>query len=242
MASQDPKQGEKSHSEVIQSIAVTGAGAEIGGALCSALAAAGVEVVMIDRKERQMSAVYDAICSTGGPEPLMVEFDLVKSEASQFEQLGSALQDQVPALHGLVHAAFWGAPLTPIALSDLATWNRVLDQNLARPVFLTRVLYPLLQVTPQSAVIFSTLDCGTRGRAYWGSLGAAFAGIGNVAATLEDEWSESGISVGTVDCSTVRTAVRKKFYPAATEDDLTDPADPAFIGQYLALLGIRESR
>ena len=196
---------------------------------------------MIDRNERQMSATYDAICAAGGLEPLMVEFDQVKSEASQFEQLGAALQNQVPALHGLVHAAIWGAPLTPIALSDLTTWNRVLDHQLARPVYLTRVLYPLLQSAPQSAVVFATFDCGTQGRAYWGSLGAAFAGIGNVVATLQDEWSESGISAGTVDCSMVRTAVRKKFYPAVSEDNLTDPADPEFIGKFLSILGIRES-
>ena len=219
-------------------VAVTGAGSEIGGSLSIALAKKGVEVVMIDRSQRHMIAIYDAICAANGPEPLMVEFDLAKAEESQFDILGQSLETEVPALNGLVHCALWGAPLTPIALSNLTTWNKVLDQQLARPVFLTRSLYPLLNQATKSAVIFTTLNCGEQGRAYWGAVGAAFAGVINVVQTLNSEWSDSGLHADTIDCSAVKTAVRKKFYPAAPEDDLMDASDPGFISRFLDILDI----
>lgn len=219
-----------------KNILITGAGSEISRHLCIAAAQAGATLLLLDRKQRQMAPIYDDICSKGLSEPLIIEFDMVKSDTQAFENLKNALNEAYPKIHGLVHNALWGAPLTPTAHAEMETWSKVLDQQLIKPMYLTRTISTALTSAPDASIIFSTMDIGRKGRAYWGAIGSAFAGLENFSEIVAEEFQNSHIRCNTLDTGKVRSAIRKQFYPGENIADLKEPNDPAIINSYLYLL------
>lgn len=219
-----------------KNILVTGAGSDLGRGISMAAAQSGATVLMLDRKQRSMIDTYDTICALNLAEPMMVEFDILKAETSGFESLHAGLAENLDCIHGLAHCAQWGAPLTPIIHSDVKIWQTVLHQYLVAPMFLTRSLLPLLHSAPSSSVVFTVMDSGRKGRAYWGAVGAAFAAIENLSETLADESEHTNTVVNTVDCSRIRTAARKKFFPAEAASSLIDPEDPRVADAFVHLL------
>ena len=219
-----------------RNVVITGAASEIGGALGLAVARSGAVVALLDRKQRELIPLYDRICESGYAEPLMVEMDIRRTQPEGFMQLADSLSRSYNEIHGLAHCAMWGAPLTPIAHSSMQVWQKVLDQQLIRPMYLTRCLYPLLKHRNPASIIFSTLTSGRSGSAYWGATGGAFAGIENLSRTLSREWQNRNIRVNTLDCGKVKSALRKQFYPAEDSSRLRDANDPEIMRHYLYLL------
>ena len=154
-----------------RNIVVTGAASETGSAVCVAAARSGASVILLDRIQRDLIPVYDQICELGYPEPMMVEIDLRRAQPEGFMVLAESLSQTCAEIHGLVHCAMWGSPLTPVAHSDMPAWQKILDQQLIRPMYLTRSLYPLLKHSNPVSIIFSVLASGRSGSAYWGATG-----------------------------------------------------------------------
>jgi NAD(P)-dependent dehydrogenase (short-subunit alcohol dehydrogenase family) len=219
-----------------KNIVITGAGSDLGRSIAMATARYGASVVMLDRKQRDMNPTYDSICESGYPEPMIVEFDILKSSEQDFQLLADSLASEVETLNGLVHCAMWGAPLTPVILSSMETWQKILDQSLVKPMYLTKALLPALNGKHEARIIFPVLDVGRKGRAYWGALGCAFAGIENLCETLADEGENRNTRVNTLDCTPIRTAVRKKFYPAESVEHLVEPEDDLVTECFVRLL------
>ncbi len=219
-----------------RNIVVTGAASQIGGAVCVAAAQSGATVILLDRKQRELIPIYDQICESGYPEPMMIEIDVRRAQPEGFAALADSLGQTFAEIHGLAHCAMWGSPLTPVAHSDMTVWRQVLDQQLIRPMYLTRSLYPLLKHDNPASIIFSVLPSGRCGSAYWGATGAAFAGIENLSQTLSHEWENRNIRINTLDCGKVKTALRKQFYPGEDISQLRDANDPEIIRHYLYLL------
>lgn len=217
-------------------ILVTGAASEIGNALALAAAKSGATVLLLDRKQRNMTALYDAIYDQRLAQPMMIEFDMVRADAHAFENLGNSLSEQFPEIHGLVHCAMWGAPLTPAPLAEMESWSKVLDQQLIKPMYLTKTLCPNLNHANPASIIFTVMDIGRAGRAYWGAVGAAFAGVENFCESLSVELFDYKTRVNTLDPGKVKTAIRKHFYPAETDKNLREANDPEIINTYLYLL------
>ena len=215
---------------------VSGAASDSGRAVCLAVSAAGANVILLDRKQRQLEPIYDEICSQGKAEPMIVEFDMLRAGQDAFDQLSNSLGDSIPEIHGLVHCALWGAPLAPVVNSNPETWISVFKQQFINPMLLTRSMAPLLNHPGASSIIFTVIDTGRHGRAYWGSIGAAFAAIENFSETLASEFESYNTRSNTLDPGRVRSAVRKKFYPGESTTGMRDPDDPELMRSYIYLL------
>ncbi len=215
---------------------ITGATSDFGHAVTMAIARAGGTVLFTDRKQRNMTELYDSICDQGCKEPMMIEFDMLSAQATDFAQLGSSLLEQFPQIHGLVHCAIWGAPLAPIANADMGIWGKVFDQQLIRPMSLTQALLPGLINADQASIIFTVMETGRQGRAYWGPVSAAFAGIENCCETLSAELSDHQVRVNSLDPGKVKTTIRKQFYPGESSQFLRDPAHSEITDAYVYLL------
>ena len=217
-------------------VLVTGAASEIGSAVVLAAAKSGAVVLMLDRKQRSMTALYDAICDQGLAQPMIIEFDMVRADSRAFETLGTSLLAQFPEIHGLVHCAMWGAALTPAPHAEMETWSKVLNQQLIKPMYLTKTLCPNLNHPNPASIIFTVMDIGRVGRAYWGAVGAAFAGVENLCESLSAEFFDYNTRVNTVDPGKVKTAIRKHFYPGETDKGLREANDTEIVNAYLYLL------
>ena len=219
-----------------RTILVTGAGTDLGHAVCLAVAHAGASVLIMDRKQRQLTGLYDKISETNSNSHMIVEFDMLMAQHEDFSVLADGLSSRIQELHGIVHCAMWSVPLSPIVNSNTEHWYSAYDRQVVRPMTLTRVLASLLNFSDNASIVFPTLHAGRQGCAYWGALGAAFAALENFCETLAIEWHDYDTRVNSLDISEVRTALRKQFYPAESGDNLKAPHDANVVNTFIHLL------
>lgn len=217
-------------------ILVTGAAEGIGRAVALACAAHGATVVLSDRSEDAVGAVYDAIEAARGPQPAILPLDLEAADALAFGAAADVLGDTFGRLDGLAHCAAFAPFLSRIDDYDPVEWERVLRINLTAPFLLTQACLPLLRASPEASIVFTSDRVGRAGRAYWGAYAAAKFGIEGLMQVLADETrGSSSIRVNSIDPGPVRTELRARLYPG--EDPKTLPSAESAAGTYLRLLG-----
>jgi len=221
-------------------IMVTGAGSGIGRAVALALAAAGAEVILLGRSVRKLEAVHAEISQltkdTGGPEASIVPLDLERALAADYEAVAAAIQARYGRLDGLLHNAGLLGTLTPIEQYDVPMFMRVMHVNVTAAFVLTQHLLPLLRVSKDATVLFTSSGVGRRGRAYWGAYAISkFALEGFTQVLAQELESTSPVRVNIINPGKVRTAMRRQAYPSEAPETL--PAAESLTAPYLALLG-----
>jgi len=217
-------------------ILVTGAGDGLGRAASLTYARHGASVILVGRAQTKLEAVYDEIHAEQLAEPLLMPLDLAKAGLREFELIAAAIEREFGRLDGLLHSAATLGTLTPLALYDLETWQRVMQVNFHAAYLLTRACLGVLEKSANASVIFTSSEMARQGRAYWGAYAAAGAALENLVQVWADELStNSRIRMNTLDPGAVRTALRARAYPA--ENPLTLPAPEAVLPLYLYLMG-----
>lgn len=217
-------------------IVVTGAAAGIGKAAALAFARHDATVVLLDRRAKDLEAVYDDIERGGGRQPAMIALDLASATVEHYDGLHQQIEREFGRLDGLLHNAAELGVLAPIELYDLSLWNRVLSVNLQAPLLLTRACLPLLKKSKDASIVFTSADVGRKGRAYWGAYGVSCFAIEGLMQILADELeANTNIRVNSLDPGPVRTALRARAYPGEDASALREPA--AIMAIYLYLMG-----
>jgi len=215
---------------------VSGAGDGLGRAASLAYARHGATLILVGRTQTKLEAVYDEILAEQLANPLLMPLDLAKAGLREFELIAAAIEREFGRLDGLLHSAATLGTLTPLALYDLETWQRVMQVNFNAAYLLTRACLGTLEKSANASVIFTSSETARQGRAYWGAYAAAGAALENLVQVWADELStNSRIRMNTLDPGAVRTALRARAYPA--ENPLTVPAPEAVLPLYLYLMG-----
>jgi NAD(P)-dependent dehydrogenase (short-subunit alcohol dehydrogenase family) len=217
-------------------ILVTGAGDGLGRAASLTYARHGASVILVGRTQTKLEAVYDEIHAEQLAEPLLMPLDLATAGWREFDAIANAIERQFGRLDGLLHSAATLGTLTPLALYDLETWQKVMQVNFNAAYLLTRACLRVLEQSPHASVIFTTSEVARQGRAYWGAYAAAGAALENLAQVWADELStNSPIRMNTLDPGVVRSALRARAYPG--ENPLSLPAPETVLPLYLYLMG-----
>ena len=217
-------------------VLVTGAGDGLGRAASLAYARHGASVILVGRTQKKLEAVYDEIHAEQLAEPLLMPVDLATAGLRDYQAIASAIERQFGRLDGLLHSAATLGTLTPLALYDLETWQKVMQVNFNAAYLLTRACLGALEQSPQASVIFTTSEVARQGRAYWGAYAAAGAALENLAQVWADELStNTRVRINTLDPGAVRSALRARAYPG--ENPLTLPAPEVVMPLYLYLMG-----
>ena len=234
----DPRQHRPAADEFAgRVVMVTGASAGIGRAVSLALAQAGAEVILLGRSVRKLEAVHAEIGQLAGArEASIVPLDLERALAADFESVAAAVEKRYGRLDALLHNAALLGTLTPIDQYDVPTFMRVMHVNVTAAFVLTQHLLPLLRVSPDAAVLFTSSAVGRRGRAYWGAYSVSkFATEGLAQVLAHETEGNSQVRVNIIDPGKVRTAMRRQAYPSEAPESL--PTPESLTGPYLALLG-----
>lgn len=217
-------------------ILVTGAGGGLGSELAKACAALGARVVLSGRKVARLEAVYDAIVAGGAPRPSIAPLDLERADATHYAALADAVRNEFGRLDGLAHVAGQLGERAPIEHYDVIAWLRVMHVNVNAAFILTQALLPLLKLSEDASVVFTSSGVSVRGRAYWGAYAASkFATEGLMQVLADEVENTTRIRVNSINPGKMRTPMRAKAYPG--EDPATVPLPSQVLAPFLYLLG-----
>jgi NAD(P)-dependent dehydrogenase (short-subunit alcohol dehydrogenase family) len=205
-----------------RTILITGAAGGLGSTAALALAAAGAQIILLDKNLRKLEQVYDAIVEQGSPEPILYPFDLAGANEVQYQELADAIQQRYGSLQGLLHAASEFSAFTPLSIHKTLDWGHTLNVNLNAPFLLSRVLLPVLQNSPTPATIVFLSDSSVReAKAYSGAYGVSKIALEGYAKILAEELDSAGkVRVHTLVPGPIDSPLRKKAYPAEDKSAL----------------------
>jgi NAD(P)-dependent dehydrogenase (short-subunit alcohol dehydrogenase family) len=216
-------------------ILITGAGSGLGRALSLACARAGASIILAGRNAAKLDKIYDEIEAMAAPRAAVVELDLAKATAVEYDALAASIEREFGQLDGLVHAAALLGDRTPMEQYDVPTWCRVLHVNLTAPFILTQVLLPALRKSADASVIFVSSGVAKKPRPFWGAYAVSKAGLESLRAMWAEELEgETNIRVNSVNPGRLRTQMRAAAYPA--EDPNTVPLPQSVCAVFLYLL------
>lgn len=217
-------------------ILITGASDGIGKAVAQAAAAHGARVILHGRNVKRLEAVYDAIVAANHPQPCILPLDLEKAGQPEYDALAGAIEKDFGRLDGLLHNAGMLGERAPIEHHDVAKWMRTLHVNTTVPFILTQRCMPLLRLSADPSIIFTSSGVVPRPRAYWGAYLVSKWGSEGLMRMLADELeSTPAMRVNSLNPGKVRTNMRLQAYPA--EDRATLPPAESIVAPYLFLLG-----
>ena len=207
-----------------RTVLVTGAGGGLGHSVALGAARCGAEVILLGRTVSKLEATHDRIVERGGPPPAIYPMDLCGASFDDYADLAHRIDEAYGRLHGIVHAAASFSGLAPLAHLEPEDWLRTVHVNLTAPFLVTRACLPLLQRVPDAAMVFVGDGLGRRTRAYWGAYAVSKFGIEGLANLLAEEVESAGTPrVVCLNPGPMRTALRRRAFPAEQSDTARDP-------------------
>jgi NAD(P)-dependent dehydrogenase (short-subunit alcohol dehydrogenase family) len=134
---------------------ITGGAGHIGAAIAHKLAENNINVIILDKFADPANALVETLSKTHGGTHHAIIADLLDKNC--FASIANQVKTCSGTLDYLVNnAAFydetpgWGVPF---AQEGYDAWMKVMQVNLLAPFFLTQALHPLMEATPNPAVV-----------------------------------------------------------------------------------------
>ncbi|MDE3740046.1 MULTISPECIES: YciK family oxidoreductase [Pseudomonas] len=217
-------------------ILITGAGRGIGAAAAKTFAAHGATVLLLGKTEASLNAVYDEIEAAGHPQPAVIPFNLETAQPHQYDELAATLETEFGRIDGVLHNASILGPRTPIEQLSGDNFMRVMQVNVNAMFMLTSTLLPLLKLSKDASVIFTSSSVGRKGRAYWGAYAVSkFATEGLMQVLADEVDGIASVRANSINPGATRTDMRAQAYPGENPDNNPEPAE--IMPVYLYLMG-----
>jgi len=217
-------------------ILITGASDGIGRALALQAATLGAQVILHGRNASKLEKVYDAIEAIGAaPRPSIAVLDLAAANSESYTTLAQSIEADFGRLDGLVHNASILGERFAIDQYDAVLWQRVMHVNVTSVFALTQVLMPLLQLSEDPSVVFTSSGVGRTGKAFWGAYAVSKFATEGLSQVLADEHRHSKLRSNCINPGATRTKMRLAAYPGEDRDALKRPEE--ILAPYIFLLG-----
>ena len=217
-------------------ILVTGAGRGIGATAAKTFAAHGATVLLLGKTEENLSRVYDAIEAADHPQAAVIPFNLETALPHQYDELAAMIEAEFGKLDGLLHNASIIGPRTPLEQLSGDNFMRVMQVNVNAMFMLTSTLLPLLKLSADASVVFTSSSVGRKGRAYWGAYAVSKFATEGLMQVLADEIDGiASVRANSVNPGATRTDMRAQAYPG--ENPQNNPLPEAIMPVYLYLMG-----
>ena len=216
-------------------ILVTGAGRGIGAEAARTYAAHGATVLLLGKTEKNLNTVYDEIVAAGHPKPVVIPLNLEKASNEAYQELGAMIEDEFGHLDGLLHNASILGPRTPLEQLSGENFAKVMQINVNAMFMLTSAMLPLLRLSKDASVIFTSSSVGRKGRAYWGAYAVSKFATEGLMQVMVDEMDDTTIRANSINPGATRTDMRTHAYPG--ENPLNNPTPAEIMPLYLYLMG-----
>ena len=218
-----------------KNILISGANSGIGREAAITFAQYGAKTILLGRNEKDLEKVYELIIKKKYPEPLIHTIDFEYSEIEDYIDIYKAIHSEYGRLDGLLNNASILGEKKSISQYSFSTWRSVMSINVDSVFLLTQSLLPLLELSDNASIIFTSANEGKIGKAYWGAYSVSKFATEGLMQILADELEHtSSIRVNSINPVAVKSKLRKKAFPA--EDPNSVPLPKDFIKLYLYLI------
>lgn len=219
---------------------ITGGGAGLGEAMCSAFAAEGARVMVADRDVEAAQRVAGAL---SGAQACPVDV----ADAAQVEAMVEAAVDAFGKLDVIVNNAGIGGTPTPVPDVPLEDWDRLLAINLSGVFYGCKYAWPHLERSRGAIVNISSM-AGLVSERGFGAYSASKAGVIGFTRACALDGARRGIRANAICPAFTQTkmveellssrgdadAMRKAYARAIPMGRLGEPGDIAAAAVYLA--------
>ena len=216
-------------------ILVTGAGRGIGAEAARTYAAHGATVLLLGKTEKRLNAVYDEIVAAGHSEPVVIPLDLEKAAPEAYQELAAMVESEFGRIDGLLDNSSILGPRTPLEQLAGENFAKVMQINVTAMFMLNSAMLPLLRLSKDASVIFTSSSVGRKGRAYWGAYAVSKFATEGLMQVMADECDDTSIRANSVNPGATRTDMRAHAYPG--ENPLNNPTPAEIMPVYLYLMG-----
>jgi NAD(P)-dependent dehydrogenase (short-subunit alcohol dehydrogenase family) len=146
------------------------------------------------------------------------------------------IENEFGRLDGLLHNASILGPRTPLEQLSGDNFMRVMHVNVNAMFMLSSTLLPLLKLSEDASVAFTSSSVGRKGRAYWGAYAVSkFATEGLMQVMADELDGIANVRANSINPGATRTAMRAQAYPG--ENPATRPLPEEIMPLYLYLMG-----
>ncbi|MCP3993168.1 MAG: glucose 1-dehydrogenase [Actinomycetia bacterium] len=177
-----------------RTVVVTGGGGGIGGAVCSAFAAEGALIGVLDRALDAASETAQRITDAGG-RALAVACDI--TERSDVDGAIERVTDELGPIDVLVNNAGWDL-FVPFLDTEPDDWSRLIDINLIGALHMHHAVLPGMVERGSGRVVNVASDAARVGSSGEAVYAACKAGMVALSKTLAREHSREGITFNVV--------------------------------------------
>jgi len=218
-------------------ILVTGAGDGIGRTAALTYAQHGATVILLGRTVSKLEAVYDDIEKNGGAKPAIIPLNLEGAAEKDYDDVAASIENEFGRIDGILHNAALLGSITSLEQYEVPVWNQIMQVNVTAPFILTKALIPLLRLSDDPSIIFTSSSVGRQGRAFWGAYAVSkFANEGMMQVLADElDGNDHKVRVNSINPGASRTSMRASAYPAENPINNPDPKD--IMPVYLYLMG-----
>lgn len=188
---------------------ITGAGQGLGRAVALRFAQDGITPVLVGRTTTKLETVQAEIEAAGG-KALVYTADV--SNSAQVEQFRAWFSAEFDHLDMLVNCA-GESMIRPLAETDEATWDHVLNMNLKAPYLMSHALLPLIHQSANGSIINIVSKVALQGYANVSAYSAAKTGLLGFTRSLAAELREAEIRVVAICPGPMDTPMRWNATP-----------------------------
>lgn len=214
-------------------IIISGATDGIGKALAYSFNEHGAELLILGKDEKKLKPLTENLAKISNIDHQYYAIDFSIAGEGDYIKFSKYIVDQNIAIDSLVLNAGYMEALQGIRNYQLDLWLRTITVNQHAPFMLAKCCIPLLEMSNDPSIVFSTHDCS---KAYWGAYGVAkSAQLGMMKILANELDGDKPIRVNGVDPSPVRTKLRLTNFPGINPEDFAAPED--VLAPYLYFIG-----
>jgi NAD(P)-dependent dehydrogenase (short-subunit alcohol dehydrogenase family) len=219
-----------------QVVVITGAAGNLGRATAFAFHAAGAKLALIDRRRKDIHAVFgDEIPE--GEYCYPVSTDLMDEES--VAQMASSIWKRFGRIDVLVNIAGGFAMGTPVSETPLSTWDFMLNLN-ARTVFLvSRALIPHMMEQNAGKIVSLAARAALAGKANMAPYIVSKSAVVRLTESMAAEMQDHNINVNCVLPGTIDTPRNREENPDADFSKWVTPQAIADVILFLSSNGAR---
>jgi NAD(P)-dependent dehydrogenase (short-subunit alcohol dehydrogenase family) len=222
-----------------KTILITGAAGGLGSALALQCAAAGADLILLDKNRRALGVLSDSIVEQGGAVPALYPMNLAGAGLQDFHDLADIITAEFGSLYALIHCALDFEGLQPLEQIEPHRWLESMQVAVNAPWLLSCVCLPLLRESENARLLFLLDDIEMVTSAYWGAYGVGKSALTGLVRQFDEELSNTTIGVHGINPGAMRTDFRATVYHAENPQQQPEPGIAA--GKIVELLSAESS-